>query len=88
MKGVGGQSQVFEDSLKRLLEGHPVGSALEPFGLRYAELAAELKEELEFAEFGTGSAADELIPRLWTATNDARNYAVLGDPAVRLPAAG
>jgi len=84
-KGAGGQSQVFEDSLKRLLEGHPLGSALEPFGLRYAELAAELAAELEQVEFGTPAADAELIPRLWTATKDARNYVILGDPAVRLP---
>lgn len=85
-QGAGGQSQVFEDALKRLLEGHPLGSALEPFDLRYAELAAELAAELEQAEFGTPAADPELIPRLWTAANDARNYVVLGDPAVRLPA--
>lgn len=84
-KGAGGQSQIFEDSLKRLLEGHPLGSALAPFGLRYAELAAELAAELEHLEFGTPAADEELIPRLWTATHDARNYVILGDPAVRLP---
>ncbi len=86
-KGVGAQSQVFEDTFKRLLEGHPVGSALEPFNLRYAELSAALISELEMAEFGTPGADEQLIPKLWTATNDARNYVILGDPAVRLPVA-
>ena len=84
-RGVGAQTQVFEDACKRLLEGHPLGSALEPFSLRYAELAAGLADEQEQAEFGTGSPDPQHLPGLWTAVHDARNYVVLGDPAVRLP---
>lgn len=81
-KGAGGQSQVFEDAAKRLLTGYPVGAALEPFHLRYAELAADLADEIERVDYGK-TPDPEKLARLWTATRDARNYVILGDPAVR-----
>jgi hypothetical protein len=81
--GAGRSIQAFEDALDGLLAGKPVGLAMEPFGERYAELAADLAEELEVARCGA-TVDDLLVSRLWTGRNDSRNYAVLGDPAVRL----
>lgn len=79
------QITVFASALQAMMQGAPVGAAMTYFAGRYAELASELSVQLEKAEFG--EPFDELaIAGMWTANNDARGYAVLGDPAVRVMA--
>jgi len=65
-----------------MIDGHPVGYAMEYFGSRHAELSADLALALgEDSE--PGLARDRELADLWTTSSDARNYLVLGDPAVR-----
>jgi hypothetical protein len=79
----GSRLQVFESAFGRLLDGYPLGAAMEYFNQRYAELFTDLLEERE--EVRWGAQPDFLtLADLWTAANDARSYVVLGDPAVRL----
>ena len=76
---------VFESALKSLLRGAPVGLALERFNERYAELASDLAQQLEELDFDPGATDDYTLAEMWTSSNDARGYAIVGDPAVRLP---
>lgn len=83
----GVQTQLFESVLGRLLDGYPVGAACEYFSQRYAELYADFAEERE--RLGRGGKPDVLdLSRLWVTARDARSYAVIGDPAVRLRGVG
>jgi hypothetical protein len=81
--GAGPQTGVFESALRRLLDGKPVGWAMEFFNQRYAELASDLAAEVEALSFGK-QLDEKVIADLWTASHDARNYTIVGDPAVRV----
>jgi hypothetical protein len=75
--------KVFESTLKSLLSGEPLGWATEYLNQRYSELAAELSNLFEDKSF-LQPLNQEVFNRVWRANNDARNFVVLGDPAVRL----
>ena len=78
------ETEVFTSMLNWLMQGYPVGAAMEFFGSRYAELGNELLPELSKAqEFGKSVATPEFVGQL-TAHMDSRSYVIVGDPAVRL----
>jgi hypothetical protein len=81
--GAAAQTAVFESMLSQLLDGVPVGAAMEDFAQRYGELATELVAAGE-PEDGAPLGDTEEFLELWTAHHDARNYVLLGDPGVRL----
>lgn len=80
----GRQLDVFRSAFSTLLSGGRVGAAMEYFNDRYAALTTELESVRETIAFG-GTVDPAEVAGLWTARNDARNYVILGDPAVRLP---
>lgn len=74
---------VFKGALEQLLQGYPVGAAMEYFAMRYAALSTELT-----AAFDAFTEPDDYqVAELWTANHDARGYVIIGDPAVRLKVA-
>jgi hypothetical protein len=74
---------VFESALDRLLKGYPLGEAMDFFNIRYIALSSEIATALE-PSFGPHSTDARQLVELWTTTNDARGYIIVGDPAVRL----
>jgi hypothetical protein len=83
-QGTGDQLESFESAMKTLMDGLPVGLAMESFGSRYAELSTELSEVNKKIDRGYQPDVEDLAAR-WTASNDARSYVIMGDPATRLP---
>ena len=75
------QLQGFRSVLNPILSGHRVGNALDQFNIRWAALTTEIADKLRVA---TTPQAQTELANLWVARDDARNYIVFGDPAVRL----
>ncbi len=78
----GAQQTVFSHLFASLVGGDRLGAAMETFNDRYTQLAAHLHSERTRPRGTAGR--DDNIAFLWTASTDARNYVVIGDPAVRL----
>ncbi|MBX0327926.1 hypothetical protein K2Z83_09590 [Oscillochloris sp. ZM17-4] len=81
--GADSQIQPFQDVIGRLLKGMPAGSATDQFNVIQGARSLTLTKELEDIRHGIQPNPARLA-RLWMARNDARNYVLLGDPAVRL----
>jgi hypothetical protein len=78
------QIQDMRDVLVALLKGWRVGRATDQFNLRWTVLSAELADILRDRKNGVSSLSDAVLANRWVARDDARNYVLLGDPAVRL----
>ena len=72
-------------SLGFLLGGSPVGHALATqFGQRFVVLSALLLSALSPTAPALSRPNDRDLVNSWLERNDAQNYVVLGDPAVRI----
>jgi hypothetical protein len=79
----GSQTQGFRDVIGRLMRGDRIGQATDVFNMRWATLSAQLAEAQLDVTYGAQIPLDNL-GRMWVARDDARNFMILGDPAVRL----
>ena len=84
-----GESEIstFEDLLSRLADGYTVGAAMESFFQRHAFLSTQLADLLFDIKRGLKEEDEMQTRSMFTNVIDARNYIILGDPAVRLPVA-
>lgn len=78
------QTQEFRDVMTRVLRGDRIGQCTDQFNLRWAVLSAELTDTQRQRQMLPGQVSDAVLANRWVARDDARNYLILGDPAVRL----
>lgn len=78
------QNTGLREVLRCLLNGLRVGNATDRFNLQWAALSAPLSDAMRTAGANPTPAALREVARLWIARDDARNYVIIGDPAVRL----
>ncbi|MDF5723886.1 MAG: C25 family cysteine peptidase [Rhizonema sp. PD37] len=72
------QLVVYQSFLKCLIDRYPVGYAMEYFNQQYAELASDCNLSIR------NENSDKDIADLSTRSTNARNYAIFGDPAVKI----
>jgi hypothetical protein len=77
------QVQDFRSVMELLLSGQRIGQATDGFNRRWSLLGSELQMLVEERE-ATGAVPVTSLANRWVARDDARNYLILGDPAVRL----
>ncbi len=74
------QLGIFEATLGAIMDGKPVGLALDLFNEHFALVSAHLLRAMSMR-----SPGDEIERyKLWTTYHDTRHFMMLGDPAVRL----
>jgi hypothetical protein len=77
------QVQGFRDVIGRLLRGERIGQATDMFNIRWSVLSTMLAD-LQIEKQNGAEISRKVLGRMWIARDDARNFMVLGDPAVRL----
>lgn len=81
--GIDPQVGAMSGTMRALLDGRRLGSAMESLTSKHASVGANLSDRLgALSRFGKTIDAQTLV-WLWTAYYDARNYVIIGDPAVR-----
>ena len=71
--------------LTRLMQGSTIGMAMEDLNRRYSFFNASLTDEVLGVQFYGKTSDPSKLSQMYIQTIDARNYIVIGDPAVRLP---
>ena len=74
----GTQATGMRNVLTAIMMGTRLGHAMDQFNVRWAAIATELSDAIR------NKLPDAEIARMWIARDDARNYSIFGDPAVRL----
>jgi hypothetical protein len=81
----GPQIGVFRKSLVDILAGCPVGYILQQhFSARFADLSTLLLDAVSPMARPDARLSDRDLVDCWLERNDAQNYVMLGDPAVRI----
>jgi len=78
----GPQSTGMRDVLTGIMMGMRLGHAMDLFNVRWAAVSTEIADALRDFKVGKISGTD--LARLWIVRDDARNFSILGDPAVKL----
>jgi hypothetical protein len=81
--GLGNRLLPFRNMMGRILRGEPVGLATKDFSDRYAATSMRILNLLSGTGHAQSTHAAEMAA-LWVERNDAQNYVLLGDPAVRM----
>ncbi len=81
--GLGNRLLPFRNLMGRVLRGEPVGLATKDFSDRYAAASMRILNLTSGTNSGP-KPRDAEMAALWVERNDAQNYVLLGDPAVRL----
>jgi hypothetical protein len=80
---IAGEPRTFQYAMHELMLGSRLGYAFGHLTQRYAELATLLAADLAELKFNPQYDAEKTAVH-WIGAHDARGYAILGDPAVRL----
>ncbi len=80
-----GDIDPYRKLLARLMQGSTAGMAMEDLNRRYSYFSTALADELVGINFYDRPRDENKLLQMMTQTIDARNYILVGDPAVRLP---
>ncbi len=78
------REQGFVDVVLKLMQGYRLGNATDQFNFRWAALTIPLFDTFQQMQSSSDAALKEKARQQWVRRDDARNYILHGDPAVRL----
>lgn len=86
-EGIEEQNTAYQGFLYQLMAGAPVGLAMESMNDRYADISSMLATTLQNLKYNQSPSPADLANAAleFAQCNDARAYAIIGDPAVSIP---